>query len=366
MNVEVHTDAAALARLSTPWRGLAETASIPSLFVSWEWASAWWDTYGGSKKRSLLVLVCKERERIVGIAPLCVHYRGKGSQILTIRTVEFIGSYEFPLADYLGFLTDPRSDANHAVTSALVDALFELHGEWDAIDLANTLPEQRIDAEISARATQSAFHVSSTWRPSGLQEELRGWDEYLARRSRTVRKRYRWERNRLSTLPGFRIEAPTSAIEELDEPLEVLAEMHNSRIQAIRGQPGSFERTGFRDFARRTVSACHSRGWVWLWTMRTDDACLASALCFFHRGRLYYFLTGRSNHLPRISCGQILLAELVHASIAQGAHVVDLLEGDEPYKRHWASRRVNRVTLRVSKRTLRGAAMRMYRAFGQR
>lgn len=68
LRVEAITDYQSFLALEPAWKALAERAGNDHPFLEFDWARAWWESFGGGKK--LYVLVVKDGDQPVGIAPL--------------------------------------------------------------------------------------------------------------------------------------------------------------------------------------------------------------------------------------------------------------------------------------------------------
>ena len=58
-----------LQALRTAWNGLLASAVSNTVFLTWEWVTAWWSTYGKPGELRVL-LAADDAGAIVGIAPL--------------------------------------------------------------------------------------------------------------------------------------------------------------------------------------------------------------------------------------------------------------------------------------------------------
>ncbi|MDQ3936431.1 MAG: hypothetical protein M3340_17560, partial [Actinomycetota bacterium] len=83
MSAPLTLEPAGLQDARDDWRELAEASGNP--FSTWEWASAWWDHFGGG--RALHVLRCRDGEGGTrAILPLFLDRRGP------LRMLRFVGT----------------------------------------------------------------------------------------------------------------------------------------------------------------------------------------------------------------------------------------------------------------------------------
>jgi hypothetical protein len=66
--VEIH-DREGLDRLRLPWNELLVKSRSASIFLTWEWVTAWWEAYGRPGELNILALYDDDGE-LCGVAPL--------------------------------------------------------------------------------------------------------------------------------------------------------------------------------------------------------------------------------------------------------------------------------------------------------
>src|SRR5438128_12578960 len=66
--ISVVTDEGEFERLRPAWTRLLQHSSSNTVFLTWEWAMAWWHSYGAGKE--LWVLKVERDAQLVGLAPL--------------------------------------------------------------------------------------------------------------------------------------------------------------------------------------------------------------------------------------------------------------------------------------------------------
>src|SRR5512143_1447255 len=116
---EVIHDAAALARLTVPWRALLDRAAAPSLTKTPTWLLAWWRQFGGVEGRRLCAITLHDAttNELVALIPLCrrtVMVR----RVLPIRRLELLATGEDQadeiLSDYTGAIVASGHEAEVA------------------------------------------------------------------------------------------------------------------------------------------------------------------------------------------------------------------------------------------------------------
>lgn len=117
------------AALKPSWNNTLRTCEH-SVFSTWEWLSTWWKHFGNDKK--LLLLIAKENDRMIGIAPLM--YLVQKMFGLRMGKIEFICT---PHSDYNDFILTEKSEE---CIPLLINHLNNLPEKWDCIDLID-IPE---------------------------------------------------------------------------------------------------------------------------------------------------------------------------------------------------------------------------------
>ena len=103
LSIEEVKDIEAFRSLRNTWNALLEKSADNNVFLTWEWLFTWWRHYGGNKQ--LRILLVKELDRIIGIAPFMQWQYQKG--LFNINILENICAQE---CDYSGVILAERAD----------------------------------------------------------------------------------------------------------------------------------------------------------------------------------------------------------------------------------------------------------------
>src|SRR5262245_32961357 len=91
LRVDKITNMEGLAGLRPVWNSLLAESASRTITLTWEWVTTWWEVF--HEGRELRVLVVRENDEVLGIAPLLrrvTRYEG----LLHCRRLEFLGSGE--------------------------------------------------------------------------------------------------------------------------------------------------------------------------------------------------------------------------------------------------------------------------------
>jgi CelD/BcsL family acetyltransferase involved in cellulose biosynthesis len=320
------------------WTALAERAG--NIFVTWEWADAWWHAYG--EGRPLLVTACRDPAgTLVALLPLYVARRRP------VRTLRFLGHGP---ADQLGPVCAPED--RQAAATALTRLLSEDFRAWDLLLAERLAPAEGWPAMIGGRVVHREDSPT-------LAIEGRGFDEFLASRSRNFREQVRRRDRKLRR--EHEVEIRLSTADRLDGDLQTLSGLHEARWSddgsgALSGRREEFH----RDFARRALE----RGWLRLWVLEADGAPRAAWYGFRFAQTDMYYQSGRDPEWERESVGFVLLCHTIRQAFDDGMLEYRLLRGGEEYKGRFASDDPGLETLALPRGPLGRSALLAARAAG--
>ena len=90
LTLDVVTDDAGFADLRGVWADLSAADPDPNVFLAWPWVSTWWQHFGADRNdRELHVVVVREGETVLGLAPLFRSRVGAGPLGVENPTVRF-------------------------------------------------------------------------------------------------------------------------------------------------------------------------------------------------------------------------------------------------------------------------------------
>ena len=121
-----------LHKLAPEWSDLLDASPSGSVFLTWEWLSAWAECFL-VQNRSLFILAFHEDGIIVGIAPFYIENEKCGP--FPLRTIRLLGAPEAG-SDYLNIFA--REGWEKAVADAFYDFLMgDGRRRWDVVHLQN-------------------------------------------------------------------------------------------------------------------------------------------------------------------------------------------------------------------------------------
>lgn len=333
MNVRRVGDEAGLAALREPWGALLERSPVASVFMSWEWLSAWWRHYGAPHR--LAVLVAEDGGRVAGILPTYVR-RERVFRAVPYRLLRFLGTGGDTAPDDLDALLDP--DLAPQAAAALARHVLDAEA-WDALRLTDMAGPSPFRAALGTQVAGKALlaHEDGESARISYLDLPASWEAYLQAQHRDRRAKLRRERRVIEALPGARFfvwDDPAT----LDAAIDRLIELHRMRWQG-RADQHAFSSQAYNRFHREAMRDCLARGWLRLYCLAIDGAVAAMLYCYRFRGIVFHFQGGFDPAYGKVSPGQVLMGYAIEHAIGEGSRGFDMLRGEYGYKTSWAPQR---------------------------
>jgi dTDP-4-amino-4,6-dideoxygalactose transaminase/CelD/BcsL family acetyltransferase involved in cellulose biosynthesis len=326
--------AASIDEVRDEWSQLSLLAR--NVFATPEWTETWCRHLLGGRRLELLAFRSRTG-RLVGIQPLCVH----AERPLRILRVAGHGPGED-----LGPVCAPED--RRSVAQALVRALAEMGG--------GVLVAEHLPAEAGWGALTGGHKVRGEPSPTVIPDSG-GWDAFIARRGRHLRKELGRSSRRLQALGdvSYRLGG-----DDLRRDLDVLFELH----EAVFGDDSRF--LVHSRFHRELAELADARGWLRMWFLELDGQPLAAWYGFRYAGIEFDYQGGRDPAWDRYSVGTVLLAHAMRAAFDDHVDEYRLLRGDESYKQRFATHDRGVETLVIGRGPLGGAAATAAAVLGDR
>ena len=337
------TDKPRFMQLRDQWNTLGISA-IETVFLTYDWLATWLEELVPDAE--LHVLTAWEGERLVAALPLFgTQHRGRG------RRWAFMGT---------GTLTPNHLDAiaepglREQVLPGLAEQLLGESAQWDTLEF-DKLPADRVTATafdtafvkagLATSLSESAVCFVCSLPPT--------YDEYLASRSKSTRKKIgetrRWLSRQPSSFQLARADTEEAALRALDS----LEHFHQARWEA-KGYPGAFSNERVVRFHDAEVRAALKSGYLRMYTLSDGDHIVAVSYNYRIGCTAQAYLTSFDAAFSQSSPGVLLRAFVIEQLIAEGVTLFDWLEGAESYKKAWCTHELTDLCLRVFNRTLSG------------
>ncbi len=342
--LEIVTDLTSLESLSSEWDDLVSRSS-GTIFQTFDWQSLWWKHFASGPRHSLYVMILRENEKLIGIAPFFVEsftfaglrifkqLRLIGSGLQSEKTPVLSLERDGP-GDYLDVIAERGYEEK--VGTSVSEFLTRAHHDWDGIEFQN-LPECGVVlTHVLPRIQSSAFEVVKN--PTDICPRIllpKSIDEYMASLRSGFRRNIRRSYNTYFTDSQFDVE-DLSNEGDVNDALNTLSILHQKRWNVI-GYPGLFSDPRFETLQRDLVKKLSEKGRLWLTILRQRGKPVAARLLYAFNGQVWDYLSGfevnRGSGSPGFSgAGMALMLYAIKRSIESGFEVLELARGDESYK----------------------------------
>ena len=294
------------------WNGLLAQARQPSVFLSWQWQTAWARAFLAERPLHLL-RVSDDAGMLAGLLPLYDETAG-------LR--RFVGGVD--VSDYLDLIAPAGREEE--VWQALLQHRAGESTEWDlrairaaspTLDILSRLcPAAGIRAQVEREDRCPVLELPVSW--DAYLERLGGKDRHELRRK--IRKLER-------ELPGTSVRAHASQ-EGWSDALDAFLKLH----RLSKAGKARFMDERMESFFRDATYALAAAGWARLWFLEWDGAAVASFLCLEYAASVGLYNSGFDPLHAKLAPGIVLLSHVIRDAIDRGVAVFDFLRGEEPYK----------------------------------
>ena len=320
---------AGLLELRRQWGELMELSLSDTIFLTWEWVSAWWEAYGIPGELNIL-LAFDEKDVLRGIAPL---------RRRTIRrygrdypTLSFIGDGSAD-SDYLDFVIRAGDEA---VVLEAFSGYWQDQLRRGTLLTLNTIPDSSPNLPVLRElGNRSGMVWSETAEPCSVVRMAGDWQAYLKQLAPRFRTKVRSVLRNLES----RSEASFSFCEradELDRLLPALFDLHQRRW-AKASKPGVFRGEQKRLFYRLLSPLLLERGWLGFSSVEWNGQIISSQYGFRYRNRYLQLQEGYDPACEHLNPGAGLRAWSIQQLLKDGVTEYDFLGGTGRHKSDWGA-----------------------------
>ncbi|HSJ56138.1 MAG TPA: GNAT family N-acetyltransferase [Anaerolineae bacterium] len=335
MRIEFHFDRGGFAALKPEWNDLLHRSCCDTVFLTWQWQSAWWK-HLGEGDLVLLGFRSDQDGRLVGLAPMFRCRAEDGRAILAM-----VGCRD--VSDYLDLIVEVGQE--EAVYAAFLDYLAsDEAGEWDAVDLCN-IPDASSTYEVLRRMADERGYgtVVEVEDVAPIIPLPDTWDEYLM----LLDKKQRHEIRRKLRKAGAAGEAEFYIVgpeHDLKAEMDAFIELH----QKSTPEKDAFMDPRMQGFFFEVAQTLQAEGWLQLAFVEVQGDKAASLLNFDYADTILVYNSGYDPVSYRnLSPGIVVTARCIETAIELGRKTFDFLRGDEEYKYRFGAQdtRVRRLLI---------------------
>lgn len=301
------------------WNTLLDSCRQKYIFQTFEFQYTWWKHFGEkSNRRDLLLLLAKENNSIIGIAPLMAE------EIIFLRkpVIKFIGT---PSCDYMDFII--LENREKEVVSCFFNYLKKL--KCLEIDLV-FVPDGSCVLKTGlaqSRLVDACPYVDlgDPWEVvyNRLNKSIR---QYVSRRQRNILK--------LGKLEFSSVKEE----DKIDAFLDEYFRMHIRRWHDYAGRYSQFQYARWRNFIRELSHILFSKGYIDLTYLKLNSDIIACHTGFIYNKIFHWYMATFNPDYSKYSPGHLLTMYLLKNSCCNGLLSFDFLRGTESHKMLWAQK----------------------------
>lgn len=346
MQTTIIRDWAAFDRLESEWNELLFRSQASSIFLTWEWISAWRAAVSDSVS-PFVIIVRDESDELIGVAPLYLSSM-RFLKVLRYRMLRYMADVATG-SEYPDWIV--HKDREEVVSAAITDCLISGSGSWDTLWLPRiagwTGARERL-LNAPARRFLRCRIRTNVFSKFDLGPTLESYEQSL---SANRRQQLRRNTRRIEAIEGIEFDTCETA-ESLPEFLEALFELHQLRWQAD-GKEGTFRRKPAEErFYRNFVPQALRQGWLAFFGLRHKNILKAVQIGYVFDNTYYQLQEGFDPEFAA-GAGNWLRHRGIAHLIDQGVEAYDFLGGWSEHKRRWGATRRDGYDLFVAARKLR-------------
>jgi CelD/BcsL family acetyltransferase involved in cellulose biosynthesis len=322
--------------LSQAWERLVARQRLPSVFMDWDWLTCWWRHFGS--RRRLLLVTAESEDELLAAAPFMVSTRPL-LPLRPARILELVGTGRVPangqgLADRMDLLCHP--DRPELVAELLARVL-EAPPSFDLIRLASvpsSSPTVRAMEQLARERGYSVCQRLKSLSPYAVFEG--GWDEFLTGRKSKTRRQLRNSRRRLQELADVIIRTYPDDGGSLEQTLAAIRAVSRESYK-WRDGTALFQPPVVRRFLSDYFARMDARSRLMVQLLDVAGRTAAFQAGFRQHQRWFAYTTAYQEKLARHHLGIHLLLHSLEGAFQAGALELDMMAGEETYKRHWSN-----------------------------
>jgi CelD/BcsL family acetyltransferase involved in cellulose biosynthesis len=307
-------------KLREEWNTLLFSSKQNSLFLTHEWFSAWWKSFGEGYSMEVL-LYRNDDGSLAGVAPLMAKN----------RNLHLIASRE--VSDYCDFFSLPerREDFFKDLLEYFKDSVGDLN-KFEFINIKSSSPTlfflPRLASEYGF-----AYTIHEEEEVPGMELPA-SFEDYLGRLSRKNRHEVRRKLKRTESLGGIRIKRTT-------DPGELLSSIDGFIALHRESNPSKrrfWEKRGMMHFFHELIIQLAPRGWVELNVLYAGNETAAGLLNFSYADEVLFYNSAFSPMFSSYNPGFYLFIQSIKEAVSEKKKRADFLRGREKYKYYFGGK----------------------------
>ncbi|MBI4547778.1 MAG: GNAT family N-acetyltransferase [Ignavibacteriae bacterium] len=330
LHVQEIRDFEQLKSLEKEWNETLDKSKLPLLYLTHEWMVSWWKCLGKNGKQ-LFVLVVREGNEIIGIAPfMLVKERFLGAPVKKIEFISMMKYADSPTncAASLDFIIRDRYEQ---VIETIMSHLNRYR--WHFIRL-NPVPENSQTIKLLAQeALKHDFeYIKYPVSMNSVIDVDKSWKDYFLSLSKNFRKRLVNNEQKLQQNIAITYRCVQS-YEEMKEAFSTILDIEKRSWKWNAGV--SINSAAFGDFYKIFVEEASKKERISIWMMKFDEKYIAYDVTAGYKGTLETLKSSYDVAYRKYSPGHLLTLKEFEHFFQNGAQKINLLWGDFETKKRW-------------------------------
>jgi len=311
-------------RFRVQWNNLLDESASESFFLKWEWCYTFWQTIDRHSAK-LLVLLCHEGAKLVGIAPM-YSYQSTFLRI-PVRKVAFLG--DRVAGDYMDIIAKPGHESA-CCRSVLRELRRHGRDRYALIELDAVCADSSL-YRFAARESASDPYISIVRRFDCPRAILgASYADYVKSLSPSTRYAMRRREQKLGRqFPDH--EVINIDLKQRPELLDILFELHRQRWETVKSATTTF----YSEFRKRFNAQLLDRlganeGFFSYLTIAGKPASMLYV--FTYKRNAFFYQNGWTPEFAPLGVGLVNIQHALRCAAENGFLTFDFLRGQEDYK----------------------------------
>ncbi len=328
--------------IRSAWTELLKRSASRSIFVSWEWMSAWLHTFGAGRK-CILIGVWRE-ETLTALAPLW-RSTDSGKSVWQIWGTSDLDPDGLDLIAERGSAPVALLEIARFLSSSFVDwAELRLDALSQDSVACSAAPSLRSIGRVHVERTQEC--------PTAV---IRGsFREHLESVMNSKHRKAIQARLRALEAKHGLVQRRASDSKELDQALTELLRLHAERKSDL-GAETRFQGPTIERFHRELIALTAGLQWLVVYGLYKDDRPVSLLYCFEYDNSQFVYQSGLDPAWTKVGVGSALLHLALRDCCERKLVRQDLSRGALPYKMLIANHMSYNARVRFYQRSLRGS-----------
>ena len=334
--------------LQEEWNSLLEVSENDNIFLRWEWLYNWWLVYGKGLNE-LFIITVREKDTLLGIAPLHITRRVKGF----IREIKFIGS-NIVASEYLDFIL--RKERKEDTLGEIISFLKKNSDLWDLMNFAD-IPSQSKSVEIiGSFFFENGIRIASNYNTCYYIDLKNGWESvydcFAPELKNTIKRKTR-KLLKFGDTDFYEVRIE----DNLKDYFEKFLGLNELRME-MKGIRSPFLDRDFQKFHWLILKTLYPKGMARLFFLKIGDNYVASLYILYYKKKYLFYQSGFDPAWKWLSPGTLLFEHVVRQAHDEVSSEFDLLRGDEMYKSLWTKDKRTNILITIYNQSAKGWLLR--------